>query len=323
MKEEKPLVSFIITYYNLPMQMLQECIDSILSLSLRPAEREIILIDDGSELSPINDLMKFGDDIIYLRQRNGGLSMARNKGLDIAQGKYIQFVDADDYLIQKTYEQCLDIIRYAQDCDMVIFDFSTSPDVTYKAEEIQPPVSGSELMRHQNIHGTAWGYLFRHAILGNLRFTPGVYHEDEEFTPQLLLRAETVFQTPIKAYFYRQRQDSITSKKNEEDIQKRLDDKRDVIFRLHEQTDKLPHDDRLAMERRTAQLTMDYLYNIILQTRSKKELERRMEELSQQGLFPLPDRDYTTKYKWFRRMTQSSLGRTFLLRTLPLLKKER
>ena len=51
-----PKISFILTYYNLPIQMLCECIDSILALSLRPDEREIIVIDDGSEMSPVNAL---------------------------------------------------------------------------------------------------------------------------------------------------------------------------------------------------------------------------------------------------------------------------
>ena len=54
---EKPLVSFILTYYNLPVEILCECIDSILTLSLQPQKREVIVIDDGSESSPMNDLM--------------------------------------------------------------------------------------------------------------------------------------------------------------------------------------------------------------------------------------------------------------------------
>lgn len=55
LQETQPLVSFIITYYQMPVQMLQECLDSILQLSLRSFEREIIIIDDGSEKSPINE----------------------------------------------------------------------------------------------------------------------------------------------------------------------------------------------------------------------------------------------------------------------------
>ena len=74
---EKPLISFILTYYNLPVNMLCQCIDSIMALSLTPEEREIIVVDDGSKDSPVNSLMKYGDDITYIRQRNQGLSEAR------------------------------------------------------------------------------------------------------------------------------------------------------------------------------------------------------------------------------------------------------
>ena len=85
----------------------------------------------------------------------------------------------------------------------------------------------------------------------------------------------------------------------------------------------MPAADRQAMQRRVAQLTMDYIYNIIMLTCSRQELDKRLEELYNEGLFPLPDRDYTKKYTWFRKMTNSSLGRTILLNTLPLLKRER
>ena len=158
-QETMPLVSFIITYYNLPVQMLQECIESILQLSLRPFEREIIVIDDGTYECPINDLIKYEDDIIYVRQKNSGVSTARNKGLDMAKGKFIQLIDADDCLIQAPYEQCLDIIRYKEDVDMVMFDFTNSRQVEVMLETVRP-VSGATYMRNNNIHGSAWGYLF-------------------------------------------------------------------------------------------------------------------------------------------------------------------
>jgi hypothetical protein len=85
----------------------------------------------------------------------------------------------------------------------------------------------------------------------------------------------------------------------------------------------MPSNDRLAMQRRVAQLTMDYIYNIIMLTRSREELDKRLEELHAEGFFPLPDRDYSQKYKWFRKMTNTRFGRTILLNTLPLLKRER
>ena len=77
------------------------------------------------------------------------------------------------------------------------------------------------------------------------------------------------------------------------------------------------------MQRRIAQLTMDHLYNTIMATRSETRLDETIATLRQENLFPRPDHDYSTKYVWFRRLTNSRLGRKFLLRTLPIMKKER
>ena len=88
-----PLVTFIVTYYNLQPQLLDECLDSILSLSLEKDEREIIVVDDGSTISPLEVIQSKLDDIVYIRQRNSGLSTARNLGIEASKGKYIQFVD--------------------------------------------------------------------------------------------------------------------------------------------------------------------------------------------------------------------------------------
>ena len=85
----------------------------------------------------------------------------------------------------------------------------------------------------------------------------------------------------------------------------------------------MSHNDQLAMERRVAQLTMDYLYNMMMQSPSTERLEETVQTLRAEGLFPLPDRDYTTKYTWFRKLTNSKLGRRILMNTLPLTKRER
>ncbi|MCR4584061.1 MAG: glycosyltransferase [Prevotella sp.] len=325
---EKPLVSFILSYYNLPVKMLCNCIDSILALSLRPFEREIIIVDDGSEKSPMNELMKYGSDIVYMRQGNQGLSAARNAGIRMASGQYLQFVDADDELLAAPYEHCLDLVRFGKP-EMVVFDFvrsekeSTQQHVTISEYQDMEAQSGSDYMRHHNIRGTACGYLFSRTILGDLRFTPGIYHEDEEFTPLLLLRAETVCVTNAQAYLYNRNPNSIITDSHIRKRLKRLNDAKEVIVRLNTIADRLPANDKQALQRRTAQLTMDYLYLTIRQTQSRHYLERKIEELRQQGLFPLPDRDYTVKYKWFRRLINSEKGITILMRVIPLLNKER
>lgn len=318
-----PLVTFIVAYYNLPVTMLCQCLDSILALSLSNAEREIIVIDDGSDDNPLPSLVRYLADIIYVRQRNSGLSEARNRGIQLANGQYVQFVDADDYLLRTPYEHCLDLVRY-QKSDVVMFDLTddseSSPSADFDTDDLN---SGTEYLSHHNLHASACGYLFRRAIIGQLRFTPGILHEDEEFTPQLLLRAETVASTNAQAYYYRRRPHSITTEADPRRVVRRLNDSLQVILKLNRIADTLPTSERLALSRRVAQLTMDYIYNVIVQTRSRHYLDRKLAFLRKGGLFPLPDRDYTTKYKWFRRLTNSSMGLSLLMNILPMIDKER
>lgn len=320
---QAPLITFIVACYNLPAEMICQCLDSIIGLSFSRSEREIIVVDDGSDVSPLGQLNTFIEDIVYVRQPNAGLSAARNRGIDMASGQYLQFVDGDDYLLRTAYEHCLGLIR-SKLPDIVMFDFTNENEkdktVDVKNDDLK---SGCEYLSQHNLQATACCYLFRRDIIGSLRFTPGIYHEDEEFTPQLLLRAETVFSTNVQAYFYRHRPHSITTEADKRQIIKRLNDSRLVIKKLNLLTDTLPPSERKAMQRRVAQLTMDYIYNIIMQTRDRKYLDRKLEDLHAEGLFPLPDHDYTTKYKWFRRLTNSSIGLTLLTNVLPMIKKER
>ena len=145
-----PLISFIVTTYNLPVGMLRECLDSILRLSLTKEKREIIVVDDGSDISPLTELSDIQDDIIYLRQRNKGLSAARNKGLLCATGEFVQFVDGDDFLLQAPYEHCLDIIRY-QDADIVMFH-ETQTRTSKTPFWFDGPMTGAAYMHLSLIH---------------------------------------------------------------------------------------------------------------------------------------------------------------------------
>ena len=97
MEKETPLISFIITTYNLPPALIEECVNSVMAIPLTAGEREVIVIDDGSDPPALEVLSDHRDDMIYVRQPNGGLSSARNRGLDMARGTYIQFVDGDDH----------------------------------------------------------------------------------------------------------------------------------------------------------------------------------------------------------------------------------
>lgn len=304
-------MTFVITCYDLPADILRECVTAIFSLAFQPGEREVIVIDDGSKLPAIADIDDVKDQIIYLRQPNSGLASARNMGIRVATGRYIQFVDGDDYLLRVPYEHCLDLVRY-HNPDMVLFDFSTRSSVATPYSYVGP-MSGSEYMQGHNLHGTACGYIFSRELLGSLRFTAGILHEDEEFTPQLILRAERLFYTDAKAYYYRQRRGSIMHADAANHIDKRLSDSLAVILRLQQMAATMPETDRQALARRVAQLTMDYLYNTIQLTHSRQRLDDAIATLEQQGLYPLPDKRYTRKYWMFRRLVQSKMGRSLLL----------
>ena len=308
-----PLVSFIITTSKHQKEYLVECIKSILQLSLNPKEREIILIDDGSDICPLNDLAEYLPNIIYLRQPNQGVSVARNYGMKIATGKYIQFIDGDDYILKAAYEHCLDIVRYHQP-DIVTFNYCKNNKNIEPSYELPTPVTGTDFLNNNNLHGAAWSYIFRHSIVGSLQFTPGiVYGEDEEFTPQLFLRAERIFKINTEAYFYRDNKNSVSHQYHKEKIQLRMDNSMEVLLHLQQLLDKIPVAERQALNRRIAQLTMDYLYNNIRLNPSLISLNKCIKQLRSHGLYPLPDKDYTKKYTMFRKAISTYLGRIGLL----------
>lgn len=179
-------------------------------------------------------------------------------------------------------------------------------------------MSGSDYLRHNNLRSCVWGYLFRRSLLGNLRFHEGITREDEEFTPQLMLRAEQLVDTDAVAYYYRKREGSVMEADDNRAKARRLDDLLTVLDTLTERLDRLPADDRAVLQRRVDQLTMDYLVNIITYTRSARHLERGLLRLRRRGLYPLPTKHYTNKYRLFATMMNNKAGRKVLLYSIPL-----
>lgn len=325
----QPLVSFIITTYNLPVEMVEECLNSITNLSLAEDEREIILVDDGSEVSlekhfcsdatECGKTAKHGGGIIYVRQENQGLSMARNHGISLAKGQYIQFVDGDDYLLPSSYNHCLDIVR-SKSPDMVLFEMTSNPRSLTLPSSVgeklrkEKNMTGWEYMLNHNLHGSSCSYVFRSEVLGSLRFTSGILHEDEEFTPLLMLRAGSVIKMAGVAYFYRMRKGSITNKTDSEvHTQKSLRDTEQILYRLQSKLLEYPETGQMALGRRIAQLTMDYLFRVATITHDTGSLNAAIDSLKARGLYPLPKKRYTTKYVLFRMLISSPVGRRALV----------
>lgn len=293
-----PLVSFIIPCYNVPDDMLGKCLHSILTLSLAPSEREIIVVDDGSTDPPAN----VPASCTLLRRKHAGLGATRNAGLTAASGQFIQFVDADDWLTDN-YNSVVQQMREGEG-DLLVFDFLRTVDGV-------PPQplggwycrgTGADVLERMNIRASACCYAFRRSILGHLRFPEGLLHEDEEFTPLLMLAAQDVRATYTVCYCYRERVGSITVSG---DPARRLDDLHTILLHLRDNGHQ-------ALARRVAQLTMDYIYNVMNLTADTAEVERRVALLADEGLFPLPKIDCTAKYAFFRKTSATPAGRKLL-----------
>lgn len=311
-----PIVSFIITYYCEPLPLLAECLRSVLQMRSLMMQRgmakqdfEIVVVDDGSQLSPLGMLRQMDEDICYIRQTNAGLSAARNAGLAAAHGEYVQFVDADDALLPHAY--CSLCPQSREEADIILFRFTSDEGRWHEdradvfTDKNTPParpagcrsaMSGTQYMLHHNVRAAAWCYLFRRSLLGELRFADGMLHEDELFTPLLLLRMHSVSDCPVPAYYYRQRPHSITHTRTACHIARRLNDTETILHRLRDEAGSMQGDDRRALMRRVEQLTTDYIYIMWKVEADRQERMRRMRQLTADGLLPLPLRSYTLRH---------------------------
>lgn len=306
---KRPLASFIITDKNVPATVLAECIKSITALSLAANEREIIVVDDGSTVSPINELLGCSDEIVYVRQPHKGTAAARNAGMRISTGHFIQFLGGADTLVRAPYEHCLDITRY-HDPEIVVFNkadkHTTKTPFTYDG-----PQTGGAFMKSNSINADPCTYIFKRSILGSLTFDESLSFEDRFFTPQLFLRAERLFSTSAEAVFEskakeekQEKQDTSSAGKGSADLEK-------IIFQLQSMLDTLPDTDKPAMNRQIAQMAMEYLSRIIKEGKAS-DADAAIERLKRKGLFPLPEQDYSMKYKLFRKTVGNRITRRVL-----------
>lgn len=292
---------------------------------------------------------RYHTHIAYLHQPHNGLSAARNTGLEKARGRFIQFVDADDQLEPAAYDHIIDLARRDKG-DLILFHFRKSQDPSSnhptcpycshgsrfhtgkrdshnhsndrisKATTVSHydanAVSGPEWLCRHNMRASACCYLFRRELLGDLRFTPHLIREDEEFTPLLLLNARRLVETTAVAYIYRQHDGSIMHQKSKEKKEKALQDIEHVIHHLNCRRALEKGKRREALYRRLCQLSMDHLYNVMRLTHSPQRLQDAVDFLRDESLFPLPHHRFTLKYWLFSYITASALGRAALLRIL-------
>jgi glycosyltransferase involved in cell wall biosynthesis len=226
-----PLVSVIVPVYNVE-PYVRKCVDSILAQSYK--NLEIILVDDGSpdNCGKICDEYAANNpNIIVLHKENGGLSDARNAGLDIAKGEFICFVDSDDWCEKEMLQTAFEAMEKAK-CDIVSYGafyeyiqngkiFRTLIKNTKCEQKINSFEESLSLVIKDNLAVTAWNKLYRKKVFENLRFPKGKLFEDVWVFPRLFENGDGIFAISKPLYHYVIRSDSraITSNFNPRNVE--------------------------------------------------------------------------------------------------------
>jgi len=302
----KPLISFIVYNHDAEPAILSQCLDSITQLSLASADREIIVVDNGNSTEALNIPLGKDDEITYIHQRYMGVSAAYSMGLRMSTARYVQFVGSHDLLIRAPYEHCLDIARY-HNPDVVFYKNTDNPDNATTPFTYEGPMQGSTYMKGNTIQAAKIGYLFEKNVIVSEEFNERIANKNE-FLTKLLLQSERFFYTDSNAYM--ESRLSTLSTADASIHAHRLAETEKTLQNMLKLV--VPETDRPAMNRRIAQLTMDYLCDVIRTTHDKKTLVKTMERLARKGLYPLPDRNYTKKYAYFRKMIGNPITRNLL-----------
>lgn len=219
---EFPIVSVIVPIYEVE-KYLQRCIDSIRNQTYE--QLEIILVDDGSPDgcgAICDEYSKSDSRIVVIHKENGGLSSARNVGLDVATGKYVAFIDADDTVHAKFIETLLGLCE-KYECDIAQCDFLTVSEESLNLPlNLQEPLAfytGKQALSKLCVEKNdvpfviAWNKIYKRELFCEIRYPIGRIHEDEFTTYQILWKARKIVVTNQYLYYYLQRPDSIVRRK--------------------------------------------------------------------------------------------------------------
>ncbi|MDL2212987.1 glycosyltransferase [Bacteroides sp. OttesenSCG-928-N06] len=280
----KPLLSIIIPFFGeADPALLDRCLASIRTQGLNEDYYEII-IPQGDGRSAAS---------------------ARNEGIERAQGHYLFFVDADDYLFPNTLATCMEQLITHQP-DMLSFEFEKRKPTESKPV-VQPPfvtkhyTSGAAYMHNHNFLGTVWRYIIsrRLVLTHRISFLNRRHHEDEFFTAVAYFYALRVIHVNLKVYAYCLRPGSLQTSITNRARMERLADFRYMLIGLKIvlRNSNLPHPIHAkALERRISFLTIDFLYLLFRNRARKHTILREVERLKLLEFLPLPTHAYTTKY---------------------------
>ncbi|MBR2786956.1 MAG: glycosyltransferase [Clostridia bacterium] len=220
--ENNDLISIVVPIYNVE-EYLKRCVDTIINQTYK--NLEIILVDDGAKDNSgkiCDEYINKDNRIKVIHKENGGLSDARNVGLENANGEYIAFIDSDDYIskdfIEKLYNLCIEKNAEIAQCSYQrVYDNKNSEENNTEIKTVT--MDGNEailkLFASKNSEYTvAWNKLYKTSLFDTgIRYPKGMLHEDEATTYKLFYKAKNIVVTNEELYYYYIRKNSITNKK--------------------------------------------------------------------------------------------------------------
>ena len=188
---------------------LNRCVESVLNQDMD--DFEVILVDDGSP----DDCPQMCDEwanknthISVIHKLNGGLSDARNAGLNQAQGEYITFVDSDDYIAPNTYQPLMQLL--ASDAEIDLLEYPVS-QFDFKPSTVYTNMDDYWYGAKAYLHTYAWNKIYHKTLFADVRFPKDKVFEDAHTLPLLLKKAHKVMTTDKGFYHYNSNPDGITA----------------------------------------------------------------------------------------------------------------
>lgn len=212
---EDSLISVIIPVYNTETY-LASCLDSVLTQSYR--NLEVIVIDDGSSDFSLKVAEKYAeqdDRVTVYPQENAGLSVSRNRGLSVATGDLICFVDSDDLLLPDALEVMFEVLK-EENADII--QGTVERDSVFKGVDYHKKLSRKIFSVPQAIENTlyqkeilpsAWGKLFKRSLFDGVFFKEGIFYEDLDIFYRLVDKSNKIVWIDFPVYFYRNTEGSI------------------------------------------------------------------------------------------------------------------
>ena len=286
------MISIVVPIYNTE-SYLRECLDSL--LEQKCSDYEIICIDDGSTDGSRHILLEYeskNDNIRVIKKKNGGVSSARNLGIEEAKGEWIWFVDSDDYIAENAITELSRIVQQG-DCDMVMFGVKRVKNYNHiianfkdikiirgkhEAYNAIPSIGGG--------NGPCY-YLFKKRIIerNSLRFDERMkYAEDTKFIFEYRLNINSVIEICSEFYFYRQRPGSAMTLINKEAhlyCMKRL--VQTYLKYSEKDIDELIN---LSIKQKTRQAIRAVLFDIMFYFRDITLAKETLIEFTAKGIYP-------------------------------------